>query len=139
MLRQENERPLAALRTAGVEPQDVQYILLTPLVSYANANVALFSEVKKIFISRRGWIEEFFAPEIPGFVPRNILMPDDVVTYLTTKVFDRVHLVGEEEEVLPGIRMSWVWRSPSIVDGDFDPNKQGACCYFRLLLQIRKH
>ncbi len=44
----------------------------------------------------------------PGFVPRNILMSDDVLTYLTTEVFDRVHLVGEEEEVLPGIRMFWV-------------------------------
>jgi hypothetical protein len=108
MLREENERPLAALKRAGVEPEDIQYILLTPLVSYANANVALFPAVKKIFISRRGWIEEFFAPEFPGFVPRNVLMSDDVVTYLTTKVFDRVHLVGEEEEVLPGIRMFWV-------------------------------
>ena len=108
MLRQEQERPLAALKRAGVEPEDVQYILLTPLVSYANANVALFPAVKQIFISRRGWIEDFFAPHSPGFVPRKILMPDDVVTYLTTKVFDRVHLVGEEEEVLPGIRMFWV-------------------------------
>ncbi len=108
MLRQEHERPLAALKAAGVEPADIQYILLTPLVSYANANVALFPNAKKIFISRRGWIEEFFAPEFPGFVPRKILMPDDVVTHLTTRVFDRVHLVGDEEEVLPGIRMFWV-------------------------------
>jgi len=108
MLRKEEERPVAALSSIGLRAEDIQYVLLTPLVCYANANVALFPNVGKIFISRRGWIEDFFAPPIPGHVPSKIFMPDDVVVYLTTKVFDRVHLVGQEEEVLPGITMFWV-------------------------------
>ena len=90
MLRNEEERPVAALSSIGLRAEDIQYILL---VSYANANVALFPNVKKMFISRRGWIEDFFAPPIPGHVPPKIFMPDDVVIYLTAKILDRKSVV----------------------------------------------
>lgn len=106
--RTEQERPSAALGSIGLKPEDIQYVLITPLVSYTNANIALFPNVKKIFISRRGWIEDFFAPPHPVHVPRKIFIPDDVVIYLTTQVLDRVRLVENEDEILPGIRMFWV-------------------------------
>jgi len=108
MRRLETERPLTALAGAGIKPTDVQYILVTPLQAYADANISKFPEAKKIFISRRGWIEDFFAPPAPrSDFPRKLMIPDDQVVYLTTKVFDRVHLVEDREEVLPGIRMIW--------------------------------
>jgi len=108
MRRSESERPLAALASIGIQPAEVQYVLVTPLQAYADANISKFSAVKKIFISRRGWIEDFFAPPPPsaGF-PRKLVIPDDQVVYLTTQVLDRVHLVEDGEEVLPGIKMIW--------------------------------
>jgi len=107
MLRNEGESPVEALSSIGLKAKDIQYILLTPLVCYADANVALFPNVKKVFISRKGWIEDFFAPPIPTHLPPKIFMPDSVVIYLTTEIFDRLHLVDQEEEVLPGIKMFW--------------------------------
>jgi glyoxylase-like metal-dependent hydrolase (beta-lactamase superfamily II) len=108
VLRSEQEKPLPALASIGIKPEQLRYVLITPFVSYANANVALFRCTEKIFISRRGWIEDIFAPQIPSHAPREVLVPDDVLIYLTTEAFDRVHLVDDEEEVLPGIRMFWV-------------------------------
>jgi hypothetical protein len=108
MRRTENERPLAALASVGIKPSDVQYILVTPLQAYADANISKFAQVKKIFISRRGWIQDFFAPPPPASdFPRKLMIPDDQVVYLTTQVLDRIHLVEDGEEVLPGIKMIW--------------------------------
>ena len=106
--RSENERPLAALAAIGIQPADVRHVMITPLQAYADANISKFPEASKIFVSRRGWIEDFFAPPSPpSDFPRKLVIPDDQVIYLTTQVFDRVHLVEDGEEVLPGIRMIW--------------------------------
>jgi hypothetical protein len=108
MRRAESERPLAALASIGIKPADVQYVLVTPLQAYADANISKFTEAKKIFISRRGWIEDFFAPPRPASdFPRKLVIPDDQVVYLTTQVLDRVYLAEDGEEVLPGIKMIW--------------------------------
>ncbi len=108
MQRTERERPTAALDSVGLRPSDIQYVFITPLTAYADANIPLFSNARKIFISRRGWIEDFFAPHRQPTAPRDHFIPEEVVIYLTTRALDRVHLVGDEEEVLPGIRMFWV-------------------------------
>jgi glyoxylase-like metal-dependent hydrolase (beta-lactamase superfamily II) len=108
MNRQDSERPVAALASIGLKPSEVQYIFITPLQAYADANISKFPDAKGIFISRKGWIEDFFAPPPPssGF-PRKLVIPDDQVIYLTTQALDRVHLVEDGDEVLPGIRTLW--------------------------------
>jgi hypothetical protein len=105
--RAENERPAALLASIGLVPDDVQYVFITPLQAYADGNVSQFSSAKRIFISRRGWIEDFFAPRRPLGFPRSAVIPRDQLVYLTTDAIDRIHLVGDEEEVLPGIRAIW--------------------------------
>jgi glyoxylase-like metal-dependent hydrolase (beta-lactamase superfamily II) len=107
MRRAENERPDAALASVGINVEDIQYVFITPIQAYAIGNVSLFSAAKNIFISRRGWIEDFFAPPRPLGFPRGCVIPEEQVIYLTTRAIDRVHLVGEEEEVLPGINVIW--------------------------------
>lgn len=136
MRRAESERPLAALASMGIKPADVQYVIVTPLQAYADANISKFAAVKQIFISRRGWIEDFFAPPPPASdFPRKLMIPDDQVVYLTTQVLDRVHLVEDGEEVLPGIRMIWAGvhhRSSMVIS---IPTERGAVmvsdCFFK--------
>jgi hypothetical protein len=105
--RTESECPTAALGSIGLNPEDIQYVFITPLQAYADGNISLFPNVKKIFISRRGWIEDFFAPRRPIRSPRATIIPEDQIIYLVTKAIDRVHLIAEEEEVLPDIRVMW--------------------------------
>jgi glyoxylase-like metal-dependent hydrolase (beta-lactamase superfamily II) len=107
MRRTADELPENALRSAGVEPALVDYVLLTPLQAYATANVPLFPNAT-ICISRRGWIEDFHAPPWPMTMPRDLCIPNNVLVYLETEAWERVRLIEDNEEVLPGIRARWV-------------------------------
>lgn len=106
MVRIEAEKPLNALRTAGVSPEQVGHVILTPLQAYTTGNVPLFVNAK-VYISRRGWIEDFHAPQYEMHIPRKLRIPDDVLYYLDIKAPDKLHLVGDEEEILPGISVFW--------------------------------
>ena len=88
-------------------PDDVDYVLITPLQNYATANIPLFRGAT-VCISRRGWIEDFHAPRFPPHQPREFRIPKDVLIYLVTDWWERVRLLEDEDEVLPGIRASWV-------------------------------
>jgi glyoxylase-like metal-dependent hydrolase (beta-lactamase superfamily II) len=105
--RRSEERPLPVLRDARVLPADVDYILITPLQAYATANIPLFPKATICF-SRRGWIEDFQAPPWPMHVPRDLRIPNDVLVYLEIEAWERVRLLEDEEEVLPGIVARWV-------------------------------
>ena len=107
MIRLETERPENALKSIGVDPLKVDYVILTPLQSYATANVPLFRNAT-ICISRRGWIEDFHAPLREIHVPRRLRIPDDVVEYLCVTAAEKVRLLPDEAtEIVPGIRTFW--------------------------------
>lgn len=106
MLRDEAERPLAALAHARVRPDDVDYVLLTPLQSYATANVPLFPRAQICF-SRRGWIEDIMARPAYLHVPRAFCIPDSVLEYLLFDAWDRVRLLEDEEQICPGLSAWW--------------------------------
>jgi glyoxylase-like metal-dependent hydrolase (beta-lactamase superfamily II) len=106
MVRHDDERPENALRNLGVRAEEVNYVLITPLQSYATANIPLFSNAQ-ICISRRGWIEDFHAPGYPIHQPRKLRLPDDVLIHLMVTASDRLKLVDDEEEVVPGVRAFW--------------------------------
>jgi glyoxylase-like metal-dependent hydrolase (beta-lactamase superfamily II) len=106
MVRQESERPICALAQLGIRPSEVDYVLITPLQAYATANIPLFPNAT-ICISRRGWIEDFHAPKYEMHIPRKLRIPDHVIQYLEIEAPEKVRLVGDEEEILPGIRAFW--------------------------------
>jgi hypothetical protein len=60
-VREEHERPLAALEALGIEPEDVDHVIVTPLMAYSAANLSLFPNAVYT-ISRKGWISRL-APE----------------------------------------------------------------------------
>jgi hypothetical protein len=105
--RDDQERPVQALASIGIDPGEVTHVLVTPIVAYTVGNLTEFSQAQYAF-SRRGWIEDVFAPPFGVHVPREILLPDDVMSYLLFDARERVRLVNSDEEIVPGIR---VWDS----------------------------
>ena len=98
--------PQDVLAQVGVKPEDVDAVLIISMGSYATGNIELFRKAD-ICMSRRGWID-FLAPERPPSVHHEVIFTDATMTYLMTQAWNRWHLVGDEEEVLPGIKMFWV-------------------------------
>jgi glyoxylase-like metal-dependent hydrolase (beta-lactamase superfamily II) len=106
MVRQESERPTIALAGIGITPADVDYVLITPLQAYATGNIPLFTNAT-ICISRRGWIEDFHAPSYEMHIPRKLRIPDDVLSYLDIQAPEKLRLLDDEDEILPGIGAFW--------------------------------
>ncbi|MEP7270042.1 MAG: hypothetical protein ABI882_00980 [Acidobacteriota bacterium] len=104
--RTENERPLLALESIGVTPEQVDYVLITPLQTYATANIQLFKNAQ-VCISRRGWIEDFHAEKFPMHVPREFRIPYDALHYLMFEGNEKLRLLEDEDEVMPGLSCFW--------------------------------
>jgi len=94
------------LAEVGVKPEDVDTVLIISMGAYATGNIELFRNAQ-IYLSRTGWVD-FLAPKRPSLVARGGVFTPSTLTYLITEAWERLHLVGNEEEVLEGIKMFWV-------------------------------
>ncbi len=106
IVRSAEQSPQNILRSQGLTPEDITTVIVTPLQAYATANIHLFRNAK-ICISRRGWIEDFQAPFYHLHVPRHLRIPPEVNHYLQNEGWEKVQLLADEEEILPGIRAFW--------------------------------
>lgn len=107
MVRQPHERPDAALASIGLSPSDIDFVIVTPLQSYATGNIPLFRNAQ-VCISRKGWIEDFQAPRFPSLAQRQNKIPNDVLAYLEIECPERLRLLADEDEILPDLRTRWV-------------------------------
>ena len=102
----ENVRPVSeALAEAGVQPEEVDHLLITTVVVHTTGGIENFRNAR-IYMSKRGWMD-YWVPEFPHPFPRDIFFTPPALKWLVTEAWERVHLVGEDEEILPGIRMFW--------------------------------
>lgn len=106
LVRQENEHPVNALASLGIEPDQVDHVLITPIQIYATANIQLFRNAQ-VCISKRGWIEDFHAEKFPMHVPREFRISDETLQYLMFEGHKRVRLLNDEDEIMPGLRCFW--------------------------------
>ncbi len=104
--RTDDQLPQNILRSQGLTPSDITTVIVTPLQAYATANIHLFKNAT-VCISRKGWIEDFQAPYYHLHVPRHLRIPPDVNNYLQNEGWERLRLLAEEEEIMPGIRTFW--------------------------------
>jgi glyoxylase-like metal-dependent hydrolase (beta-lactamase superfamily II) len=104
--RSDDQLPENILRSQGLTPDDISTVIVTPLQAYATANIHLFRSAE-ICISRKGWIEDFQAPYYHLHVPRHLRIPPEVNSYLQNEGWEKLRLLGDEEEILPGIRIFW--------------------------------
>jgi glyoxylase-like metal-dependent hydrolase (beta-lactamase superfamily II) len=107
LVRREDEFPEKALNRLGIKPEDVNFVLITPLQAYAVGNIPLFKNAQ-VCVSRRGWIEDFHAPAYTLHVPRKLRIPDDVLGYVEIEAAEKLRLLTDEEEILPGLSAFWV-------------------------------
>ena len=98
--------PATALPAAGVDPATVDFVVITPLQIYATGNLRLFPRAR-ICVSRRGWIEDVMAPSTPRHMPRERCISDDDFHWLLGEGRDRLLLLDDVHELLPGLVCRW--------------------------------
>lgn len=102
LFRAPEETTPEILSRAGIDPDDVETVILTPLTIYTTGNVALFGNAR-FAISRVGWID-FWAPEPHApRLPKYIAAPRESRRYFADEAFDRVQLLDKEDVICPGI------------------------------------
>jgi glyoxylase-like metal-dependent hydrolase (beta-lactamase superfamily II) len=104
--RSDAQLPQNILRSQALDVGDISKVIVTPLQAYATANIHLFRNAE-ICISRKGWIEDFQAPYYHLHVPRHLRIPAEVNNYLQNEGWEKVRLLQDEDQVLPGSRVFW--------------------------------
>ena len=106
IVRTHEQLPQNILRSQGLAPEEITKVLVTPLQAYATANIHLFQNAE-ICIYRKGWIEDFQAPYYHLHVPRHLRIPPEVNHYLQNEGWEKVRLLPDEADILPGLRAFW--------------------------------
>jgi hypothetical protein len=102
MHRDEQWWILTQLERIGVQPADVTHVILTPLQLYTVSNVPRFRNAE-ICVLKRGWIHYHTTHDHPHD-DRWYCISKDVLRYMTIDAWDKVRLLEDEDEVVPGIR-----------------------------------
>lgn len=96
------DRPERALPAIGIDPTQVDTIILTPLQQYAIGGLKLFPNAQ-ICINRQGW-REFHGPRYPTTrALKSLTIPDETLFWLSTEAWDRVRLLDDQDEIAPGV------------------------------------
>jgi hypothetical protein len=103
--RAPEEEIVPALAAAGVRPEDVTHVVLTPFQLYSTGNVPLFTSAE-ICVSKKGWIHYHTTHEHPHDARWNSIAKD-VLVHLVTDAWPRVRLLEDEDTIVPGIRTWW--------------------------------
>ncbi|MFC2015887.1 N-acyl homoserine lactonase family protein [Chloroflexota bacterium] len=94
------------LRQEGIDPADVEKVLITHLHYDHCSNAKLFPNAEFV-VSRTGWHQTLDPPH-PALTP-DVLFPRDVLAYFASEARDRLILVDDEApDILPGIGAFYV-------------------------------
>jgi glyoxylase-like metal-dependent hydrolase (beta-lactamase superfamily II) len=94
---------VSVLAGHGVAPDDVDYLVLTHL-HHDHVGALHLLPRARIVVNRREWLG-VVAPEHPELAPRIAGPPPETLVHLVFEAWPRVTLVGDEEEILPGLRV----------------------------------
>ncbi len=100
---------LDSLKALGVKPTDIHGIAFTPLQDYATGGVEKFPAAR-IYLDRKGWIEDIVAPLHRKHLPRNLFIPEGALRHIMFTNWDRVVMFDGMSgyNILPGVRAEWV-------------------------------
>jgi hypothetical protein len=105
--RTEDERTDAVLERIGIAPARVDFVLLTPFKTYALGDLDLFPNAT-VCLSQRGWTEQYLARRYPLPEPDPLAVPDETFDRLQRGAPNPVKLLRDDDEIVPGVRASWV-------------------------------
>jgi hypothetical protein len=103
--REPGETIEAGLASLGVRPDDVTHVVVTPFQLYSTAGIPLFGNAE-ICVSRTGWTHFHTTHEHPHDNRWTSFSPE-VLVHLVTDAWDRVRLLADDDEVVPGLRTWW--------------------------------
>ncbi|MEM0135003.1 MAG: hypothetical protein QXU18_07235 [Thermoplasmatales archaeon] len=104
-----NKRTEDLLLERNLRCDEIQNVSFTPIQDYTIGRLDLF-DWARIFIPKKGWIEDIVSPRYAKHLPRSLFIPDKILGYLIFNAWERVSLVDAPERVslIPGIEMLWV-------------------------------
>lgn len=88
----------------GLGADDIDYIYVTHFHLDHVCNLPYFKK-SKFVVSRRG-LTEVVAPRHPELIPP-VVFPREAIEYLIGEANDRLILIDDHQEILPGIDMFW--------------------------------
>jgi hypothetical protein len=103
--RGDGQHIVAQLASLGLRPQDVTHVIVTPFTLYSTSGIPLFTNAQ-LCLSRRGWLHFHSTHDHPHDVRWATLSPE-VLVHLVVDAWERVRLLDDEDEVLPGLRTWW--------------------------------
>jgi glyoxylase-like metal-dependent hydrolase (beta-lactamase superfamily II) len=95
------------LAAVGVEPDEVQHLIVTPLQPYALGGLDKFPKAQ-IYVNREGWADLFaprYKPHPHDYLPACI--PPHLVNYVFGEAWERMNMLKNEQNILPGIDVFW--------------------------------
>lgn len=95
----------AQLARVGVRPEEVTHVVATPFQLYSTAGIPLFTNAQ-ICLSKRGWVHYHTTREHPHDNRWTSISPE-VLVHLVTDGWDRVRLLEDDDEIVPGLRTWW--------------------------------
>ena len=104
-IRSADETLQAHLTRLGLKPEDVTHIVVTPFTLYSTSGIPLFPSAE-ICLSKRGWLAFHTTHDHPHD-PRWATLSKETLRYLAIDAWDRVRLLEDEDEVVPGVRTWW--------------------------------
>jgi len=104
-VRTADQMQVPALAAAGVSPDDITDVILTPIVRYTTATLDAFRNAT-IHVSKRGWVHYHTTHSHPH--DHRWAFSEETLIHLVTDWWDRVSLLEDEHEVAPGLR---TWHS----------------------------
>ncbi|CAN5494803.1 hypothetical protein BH10ACT3_BH10ACT3_01930 [soil metagenome] len=105
LVRSPDQTMAGALASLGLTPADITHVLLTPLELYTTGTLDLF-RTAQICITSRGWVHFHTTHDHPHD-KRWRSFPQATLVDLVTDSWDRVRLLDDEDEILPGLRTWW--------------------------------
>lgn len=104
--REHDEHLGPVLVRLGVNPREVDYVVVTPFKNYLLANLDEFPNAT-ICVSQHGWTERYLARRYPSPIPDPTAVSDEILDRLQTGTPNPLRLLRDEDEILPGLKVFW--------------------------------
>ncbi|WP_075057142.1 hypothetical protein [Thermogymnomonas acidicola] len=95
---------VSMLSAAGFRPEEIRNLSVTPIQDYTVGRMAEFRNAR-IFLPKRGWVEDVVAQEDAEIKNRDLFMPPGVLSYIMFEARERLVIYEDvDSELVPGIR-----------------------------------
>jgi glyoxylase-like metal-dependent hydrolase (beta-lactamase superfamily II) len=104
--RQRDERLGPVLVRLGLNPRQVDAVLVTPFKEYLLENLKEFPNAT-VCVSQHGWTEHYLARRYPTPTPDPAAIPGELLDRLERGTPNKLRLLRDDDEVVPGVKVFW--------------------------------